>query len=914
MQFWKPPFARTFLLYLCLVLLSLSVQAQFTMTPATFAGNGAVSLGNNCWRLNDTLVNTERGVIWSTQRINLNEGFDFTFYVSVMSESTPFFAADGMAFVLQDQGLAATSAIGGNTNGYLNQTPNPPTNCPPGFNNGINPSFAVELDVFDNSGACVNDIAVDHMAVHIDGDYANPVFGPTALPGNQDVATNVGTRLCREFRIRYDAATSRITAFYNGTPVINNQFYNIQNNVFGGDSLVHFGITAANGGLTSEKIVCFEFADAGPDTAICAGDPLILNGSGGTTFSWAPSPLVSNSSSATPSFVQPAFPAPPFTYPLELTVTNFLGCTDVDTVFINVNQSPVAEGGPNQSICLGDPAIGIGQAGTAGIVYSWTPATGLSSTSVANPTASPGVTTTYFITATDTSTNANCSTVDSVIVTVNTPPVAFAGADRDICPGACAGIGSPSQPGLTYSWTPAAGLSSATAADPQACPGATTSYILTVTDPLTTCSSMDTVVVTVLPAPVATILSATPDSICPGLTSQLLADSSGGDQIAWSPAGSLTATNILNPVASPTSSTWYYFTVTNSGTGCSTTDSVQIIVNPSDSLSILTPDDTLCAGDTLGLNVFADPGIDGFSWTPSLGLSDPNISNPSAFPDSSTTYVLTGSNSSNGCQAIDSVRISVFYLEVSGPADTIVCRGDSFQLDVTVTGSLGGYAYNWSGPDLSANDVEDPLIVALTGGFYVLQVTDTLSGCTGVFSFNLGVSDLTVTVDPVFQETNPGQRVQVNASTPASPVTWTWTPDQFINCTTCPDPVVFPETEGSTVYTVTATDTNGCLGMATVTILVDSFIVPNVFTPNGDGVNDELELNYFGQQVYQVQVYDRWGRLLWETTDPRGLWNGKDSNGNDVPEGVYYMLVRIHADDVIPGEDKNHIFHVTLLR
>ena len=118
----------------------------------------------------------------------------------------------------------------------------------------------------------------------------------------------------------------------------------------------------------------------------------------------------------------------------------------------------------------------------------------------------------------------------------------------------------------------------------------------------------------------------------------------------------------------------------------------------------------------------------------------------------------------------------------------------------------------------------------------------------------------------------------------------------------------------SMTYTVTGTDTNNCTGIATVNIVADSLVIQNVFTPNGDGINDLLMLNYYGSGDYEISVFDRWGVKLFNTSDTNATWNGLNNNGTAVPEGVYYLVVRIVGDDAIPEKDKQRVFNVTLLR
>ena len=98
---------------------------------------------------------------------------------------------------------------------------------------------------------------------------------------------------------------------------------------------------------------------------------------------------------------------------------------------------------------------------------------------------------------------------------------------------------------------------------------------------------------------------------------------------------------------------------------------------------------------------------------------------------------------------------------------------------------------------------------------------------------------------------------------------------------------------------MTGTDANGCVVKETVTvdILCTDFIVPNVFTPDGDGKNDVFSLmnvNNIVLDSYTLTIYDRWGKVMYKTNsfDLAHSWNGKvDNTGGECPDGVYYYII-----------------------
>lgn len=160
-----------------------------------------------------------------------------------------------------------------------------------------------------------------------------------------------------------------------------------------------------------------------------------------------------------------------------------------------------ANAGTDKSICQGDSvtigASPLASLGTGPITYSWAPSTALSSTAIANPKASPSITTNYIVTISD---SVGCSKNDTLIVTYHANPTVNAGSDVSFCSGDSTSIGgSPSASGgsspYTYTWSPSTGLSSTTVANPKAHPASLSSFILTVTDNYG-CIKKDTVVVT----------------------------------------------------------------------------------------------------------------------------------------------------------------------------------------------------------------------------------------------------------------------------------------------------------------------------------------------------------------------------------------------------------------------------------
>jgi gliding motility-associated-like protein len=541
--------------------------------------------------------------------------------------------------------------------------------------------------------------------------------------------------------------------------------------------------------------------------------------------------------------------------------------------------------------------------------YQWSPGTDLSATNISQPWFVPSNSGSfnYQLVVTNNGGLAGCTDTATVAITVNdTPSVALSALPSVICQGESTVLSANASGGsgvYSYSWS-----SGGTGATETVSPGSSATFTVTVTD-ANTCGTVGSIFVQVNDTPSVAVVS-NPDTICAGQSATLTATASGGAgsySYAWGTGGTSTS-ELVSPLATTT------FSVTVSdGNSCESIGNVTLVVNVADSIDITVPDTFVCNNGTIDIsNTFGTSGIDTWTWSPAAGVSLVNDPNPVLAPAVSTTFSLTGLNSLTGCGFTDSIRVDVFELAVSYWQDSTICLGDTIQFDIQPTGGSGDYSFTWlssSSGYISEDTVANPFVSPAVTTTYTVLIDDNQTGCSSTFTINVVVSPLNVQASPSVITINPGQRVQLEA---VGAMFYAWTPDTTINCTTCPDPVVTPEM--SMVYTVTGTDTTGCRGVATVSIVVDSFLVPNVFTPNGDGINDVLFFNYYGSGFYETVVFDRWGSRIYATKDKNAMWNGNTSSGAIAPEGVYYVVVRIIGDDAIPEKDKQKVFYVTLMR
>jgi gliding motility-associated-like protein len=132
-------------------------------------------------------------------------------------------------------------------------------------------------------------------------------------------------------------------------------------------------------------------------------------------------------------------------------------------------------------------------------------------------------------------------------------------------------------------------------------------------------------------------------------------------------------------------------------------------------------------------------------------------------------------------------------------------------------------------------------------------------------------------------------------------VTYSWTPSTGLSCTSCDNPIVSCLGKDTTYYvTITDIGTGGCVNTDSVRIKFNpcetKTSVPNVFTPNDDGINDILYVS--GLCIinnFQLSIYDRWGVQMYSTTQRHNGWDGRNTAGKPAPDGVYYYIIQVDS-------------------
>ena len=260
----------------------------------------------------------------------------------------------------------------------------------------------------------------------------------------------------------------------------------------------------------------------------------------------------------------------------------------------------------------------------------------------------------------------------------------------------------------------------------------------------------------------------------------------------------------------------------------------------------------------------------------------------------------------NNCTRNELIIISSdLVVNVYAGEDTSVCYGEAIQLS-----GAGDYDPLWEpAAYLDRNDILNPYSVPITDTLsFALTITEPTSGC-----YNID----TVTISPypnVGIAVSPDTFVIAGSSaqleTFGGPfVQYRWMPETGLSNSTIANPVATPGE--STRYWVYATNEYGCEEIDSVFIdVIEDITVYNVFSPNGDGINEYFEIEHadrFPEML--VEVYSRWGDLFFSTVgyDSGSRWDGT-TRGKEAPVGTYYYVVVPY-----PGA-KAITGHVTIIR
>lgn len=565
-------------------------------------------------------------------------------------------------------------------------------------------------------------------------------------------------------------------------------------------------------------------------------------------------------------------------------------CTVSTTSNITVVANPVISIAPQTAtVCLGKSQhLTVSGASS----YSWSSSPSLTVLAQGSAVASPTNTTFYPVIGTKDGCYSDVR--NAILMVTPIPSVAISGGNQTVCAGSSVNLPVATN-AQSLSWFPS-GHVLTSGSNGVATPTANTQYTVVAT--LHTCTSQAVASVSLADLPLIKVIASNPE-VCSGLGTQLTA--SGANSYVWIPA--VSPGQASGPVisVSPVKNTVY--TVKGFDGNCTGSGTVEVKVIPWPELDVKAAANTICRGSSLWLEGL---GAQSFTWLPANAIVAGNVNPVMVKPATSFNYTLIGANFSGTTQCVSAISYSVILADTPNPrtsGDASICIGQKTTVRV-----YDGQDITWY-PEAGLKNNKGSAVVVSPSVTTVYTVVTALAG-----GYCPASNTLMVEVNPrasvyAGRDTtyNLGEPVILSASGNGK---LTWISGEGIACNDCPTARVYPT--NSSCYLVEAVTDKGCRATDEVCISITkefSFYTPNSFTPNGDGLNDVFYIYGENLKLISMEIYDRWGHVVFESADQAVGWDGR-INGRLCEDGVYvYKVVYKGAN----GKTYTHTGAVTLL-
>ena len=566
-------------------------------------------------------------------------------------------------------------------------------------------------------------------------------------------------------------------------------------------------------------------------STVCVGSTTSLTASGANSYTWTPAGTLSSTSGA----VVTASPANTTTY--TVTATDGNGCENNQSISINTNPLPSLTLTANSySICSGSSTTLTASGADS---YTWSPATDLSNPTNASTSASPAASTVYSVTGTYSLTGCQSSSSLSVAI-IATPTLSISPSSAySICTGDSVNLSVTGA--STYTWSPTTSLNNSVSANVIASPTASIVYNVSGTSAAGCTSAVSSASITVnYPSELG--MGALPSSICIG-SSTIIKAAGSGLNYSWSPAGSLSSSTGSIVTASPTVTTEYYVTGTNTN-GCSKTDSLKITVNPTPTVSIssigLGNSQTVCSGNPVNAITFnTAPGIL-ISWINSnttIGIAATGSTNIAAYQapvltaSNTGTLTVVATDTSTGCSSsaitAPAYIITINPLPLIAASYSLTPGGCGGYANGCISGvssqSPGTYQYSWNnGASWSANSQN----CNIPAGTYTVSVKDQ-NNCIATENISLPTANAPAlpAVSGLSASACVGDGIQLSIVLPQASISYSWT---TVSATHTGTTFTINALNPNGIYTInlSVADTNHCEHDTSLHVIVNALPKP----------------------------------------------------------------------------------------
>ncbi len=412
------------------------------------------------------------------------------------------------------------------------------------------------------------------------------------------------------------------------------------------------------------------------------------------------------------------------------------------------------------------------------------------------------------------------------------------------------------------------------------------------------------------PALSLTINSST-TNICAGAIINLNSFVNGGTgpySYTWTPGPNSSAYNVSEIVAG----TYNYVLNVLDNNGCPITSNVNLTFNP---IPLITAtSQTVCYGDK---GVLTANGAETYKWMPV------NYSGSSYTTTGTNNLYLTvvGTNTTTGC---NSLPITATLIVNPIPVPAISASGNTGCVPLCKTftasntaGSLQSCSWDFGDGSFASNVINADRCYNLAGQYTVSATITDNNGCVATVTYSLEAFPFPVAdfnYAPLKPIVNNSEVTFTDASHEAKIIKWDW---YFMNLpkphSNQQNPIYIYDEAGTYAIALVVTSDHGCTDTIVKTIIVGEdygIYVPNIFSPNGDGLNDVFQPKGFGITKYELRIFNRWGEELMMTNDFGHGWDGM-YKGKLSQEDTYVW--KINLTNVF-GKSNELSGHVTLIK
>ena len=418
-------------------------------------------------------------------------------------------------------------------------------------------------------------------------------------------------------------------------------------------------------------------------------------------------------------------------------------------------------------------------------------------------------------------------------------------------------------------------------------------------------------------------LDAISDSACLPHSEPLQATIVGADSFRILVSNGSSFQNNASPVIVFSQNGNYNVSLIASNQRCNRIDTISRSIRIFDQVQLQRVSDTaLCKGDSVVLTTNSNGTAASYRWSINPDFSNSFASgvdsSVTVSPDVTTNYFVEGRNSSI-CSDADTIQVEIEDLTIDVNDFESFCIYDTISLDAIVIAAASPLQYSWTPKDsiISGDNLISAIIAPRTNQFYYLY-TKSLTGCEDFDTVEVEVNLPVFNDAIIFGEDSlfKGQQTQLSTNRNGSNLTYEWEPAIHFDNARSPRPTT--TLDSSTTYRVTITDLNtGCEVVALRRLKVfevncgePDIFIPTAFSPNSDLTNDILYVRGANIKELEFQLFNRWGELVFETTEINKGWNGT-YKGKKVDPGVFVYQIKAICFDGQEFIDKGNI---TLLK